>query len=154
GSAAAVAAGMCPVALGTQTVGSVCRPAAFCGVPAIMPTQQRISRAGIWPLSPTLDHVGMFGRSVADLKTLLDVMSEITVEKPKPKERYRIGLVRDFFYDHATVEARSLNDALAGKLASANSGFEVEEVHLPGIFELQAETLQTIVRSEAASVHQ
>ncbi|HSU89201.1 MAG TPA: amidase, partial [Terriglobia bacterium] len=151
GSAAAVAAGMCPVALGTQTVGSVGRPAAFCGVPSLVPTQQRINLTRVWPLAWSLDHVGMFGRSVADLEIMLDVMAESAVEKPATRETYRIGLIRDFFYEHASPEARSLNDALANKLADA--GFQVEEATLPAIFELWPAILRTICRSEAASNH-
>ena len=151
GSAAAVAAGMCPVALGSQTVGSVGRPAAFCGVPSLMPTQQRISLKRVWPLAWSLDHVGMFGRSVADLEIMLDVMAESAVEKPAPRETYRIGVIRDSFYEHASPEARSLNDGLANKLADA--GFEVEEARLPAVFELWPAILRTIARSEAASNH-
>jgi len=151
GSAAAVAAGMCPVALGSQTVGSVGRPAAFCGVPSLMPTQQRISLTRVWPLAWSLDHVGIFGRSVADLEIMLDVMAESAVEKPAPRKTYRIGVIRDSFYEHASPEARSLNDGLANKLAGA--GFEVEEARLPAVFELWPAILRTIARSEAASNH-
>src|SRR5438045_1289623 len=66
GSAAAVAAGFVPVAIGTQTLGSVVRPAAFCGVVGYKPTFGAISRTGIHPFSATLDTVGVFARSVAD----------------------------------------------------------------------------------------
>src|SRR5438552_5670517 len=99
GSAAAVAARMCPVALGTQTVGSVGRPAAFCGIPSLVPTQQRISLSRVWPLAWSLDHVGMFGRSVADLEIMLDVMAESAIEKSEPRRAYRISVIRDFFHE-------------------------------------------------------
>ena len=66
GSAAAVAAGFVPVAIGTQTLGSVIRPAAFCGVVGYKPSFGAISRTGIHPFAPTLDTVGVFARSVAD----------------------------------------------------------------------------------------
>ena len=66
GSAAAVAAGFVPVAIGTQTLGSVIRPAAFCGVVGYKPTHGAISRTGVLPFAPTLDTVGVFARSVAD----------------------------------------------------------------------------------------
>ena len=151
GSAAAVAAGMCPVALGSQTIGSVGRPAAFCGVPSLVPTQQRISLTRVWPLAWSLDHVGVFGRSVADLEIMLDVMAESAVEKPAPRATYRIGLIRDSFYEHASPEARSLNDEFSNKLA--NAGFQVEEARLPAIFEMWPAILRTIARSEAASHH-
>ncbi|MBI4771596.1 MAG: amidase, partial [Chloroflexi bacterium] len=65
GSAAAVAAGLCPLALGTQTIGSIIRPAAFCGVVGFKPGYERVSRAGVIPLSPSLDHVGVFAAEVA-----------------------------------------------------------------------------------------
>ena len=67
GSAAAVAAGFCQLALGTQTIGSVIRPASFCGVIGLKPTYGRISTHGVVPLAPSLDHVGCFA---ADLDTL------------------------------------------------------------------------------------
>lgn len=66
GSAAAVAAGYCPLALGTQTIGSISRPAAFCGIVGYKPTYGRIPIDGVIPLSPSLDHVGLFANSVAD----------------------------------------------------------------------------------------
>jgi Asp-tRNA(Asn)/Glu-tRNA(Gln) amidotransferase A subunit family amidase len=66
GSAAAVAAGFVPVAIGTQTLGSVIRPAAFCGVVGYKPSYGAISRDGVFPFSRTLDHVGVFARSVED----------------------------------------------------------------------------------------
>jgi aspartyl-tRNA(Asn)/glutamyl-tRNA(Gln) amidotransferase subunit A len=152
GSAAAVSARMCPAAIGSQTVGSVGRPAAFCGVASIMPTQQRISLRNVWPLAWSLDHVGMMARSVADLELMLDVMSESPVEKAESRQTYRVGVIRDFFYEHATDEARVLNDRLAQKLSG--SGFQVDEVRLPAIFEVANPTVRTIIRSETASVHE
>ena len=68
GSAAAVAAGMCPLALGTQTIGSVIRPAAFCGVVGYKPTLHRIPSEGIVYFSPTIDHVGLFTQDVAGMR--------------------------------------------------------------------------------------
>jgi len=67
GSAAAVAAGLCSIALGTQTIGSTGRPASFCGVAGYKPSRERISRAGVIPLSPSLDHVGVFAANAADV---------------------------------------------------------------------------------------
>ena len=72
GSAAAVAAGMVPLALGSQTNGSVIRPAAFCGVYGFKPTHGLIARTGVLALSRTLDHVGLFARSIDDLALLAE----------------------------------------------------------------------------------
>jgi Asp-tRNA(Asn)/Glu-tRNA(Gln) amidotransferase A subunit family amidase len=72
GSAAAVAAGMAPLALGSQTNGSVIRPASFCGVYGFKPTHGLISRHGIFRLSRTLDHVGLFARAIEDLALLAE----------------------------------------------------------------------------------
>ena len=74
GSAAAVAAGMVPAALGTQTVGSVIRPGAFCGIYGFKPTFGVIPRAGVLTQAPSLDTVGVFGRSVEDLALLADAL--------------------------------------------------------------------------------
>ena len=75
GSAAAVAAGMVPVALGSQTNGSVIRPASFCGVVGYKPTHGAISRTGVLTLSRNLDHVGVFGRTVEDVALVADVLT-------------------------------------------------------------------------------
>ncbi len=75
GSAAAVAAGMVPLAIGSQTNGSVIRPAAFCGVYGCKPTHGTISRHGALMLSQALDHVGVFARSLADTALILEVLA-------------------------------------------------------------------------------
>ncbi len=75
GSAAAVAAGIVPLALGTQTIGSISRPAAYCGVVGFKPTWSRISVAGVIPLSPLLDHVGLFASNTADAALAASVLS-------------------------------------------------------------------------------
>ncbi|MFN3846378.1 MAG: amidase [Paracoccaceae bacterium] len=75
GSAAAVAAGMVPLAIGTQTGGSVIRPAAFCGVVGVKPSFGMIPRTGILPQSPFLDTVGVFARSVEDAALLIEVLT-------------------------------------------------------------------------------
>src|SRR5215471_9335986 len=94
GSAAAVAARMCPAAIGTQTVGSVGRPAAFCGVVSLVPASRRISLKNVFPLAWSLDHAGIFARSVQDIRLLLDVMTEVPVENAaQPRHPIRIGAI-------------------------------------------------------------
>src|SRR6202008_5167278 len=74
GSAAAVAAGIVPLALGTQTLGSLIRPAAFNGVVGLKPSFGAIPRSGVHPLSPSLDHVGFFARCVDDVAYALSLL--------------------------------------------------------------------------------
>ncbi len=75
GSAAAVAAGLVPLALGSQTLGSMIRPAAFNGVVGLKPSFGAIPRAGVHPLSPSLDHVGLFARRVDDVALALSLLA-------------------------------------------------------------------------------
>jgi Asp-tRNA(Asn)/Glu-tRNA(Gln) amidotransferase A subunit family amidase len=75
GSAAAVAAGMAPVAIGSQTVGSILRPAAYCGILGFKPSFGSISRYGAMPVSRDLDHVGILARSIADLRLIYSVLA-------------------------------------------------------------------------------
>jgi aspartyl-tRNA(Asn)/glutamyl-tRNA(Gln) amidotransferase subunit A len=155
GSAAAVAAGMCPASIGSQTVGSVGRPGAFNGLVSIMPTQSRVNLAGAFPLAWSLDHVGAFTRSVADMDVLLAAISDSSMSSNWSRpggQKYRIGVVRGFFHEKAEAESRAGIDALAGKLSDA--GFQVEEAALPSIFDLHQALIRTILRSEAASTHQ
>jgi Asp-tRNA(Asn)/Glu-tRNA(Gln) amidotransferase A subunit family amidase len=90
GSAAAVAAAMVPLALGSQTAGSVIRPAAFCGVYGFKPTHGLIPRHGILQLSRTLDHVGLFSRSLDDLALLLEQLQGYDERDPDTRPRARI----------------------------------------------------------------
>jgi Asp-tRNA(Asn)/Glu-tRNA(Gln) amidotransferase A subunit family amidase len=93
GSAAAVAAEMVPLALGSQTNGSTIRPAAFCGVLGFKPTQGLISRTGILALSRTLDHVGLFARTIDDLALLAEQLVGYDERDPDTRPRARIPFV-------------------------------------------------------------
>jgi Asp-tRNA(Asn)/Glu-tRNA(Gln) amidotransferase A subunit family amidase len=92
GSAAAVAAGMVPLALGTQTNGSVIRPAAFCGVHGFKPTHGWIPRAGILKLSRALDQVGVFARAVEDVAMVADELVGFDEDDPDTRPRARMAL--------------------------------------------------------------
>jgi len=93
GSAAAVAAGMVPLALGSQTNGSVIRPAAFCGVIGFKPTHGLISRHGVLALSRTLDHVGLFARSIDDIALLAEQLAGHDEGDPDTQPRARIPFI-------------------------------------------------------------
>lgn len=79
GSAAAVAAGMAPIALGTDTGGSIRIPAAFCGITGVKPTFGKVDTSGVCPLAPSLDHVGPLGRTVEDCAAVLATISDVAV---------------------------------------------------------------------------
>jgi len=89
GSAAAVAAAMVPLALGSQTAGSVIRPAAFCGVYGFKPTHGLIPRTGVLQLSRTLDHIGLFARGVDDLALLAEELAGHDEGDPDTRPRAR-----------------------------------------------------------------
>src|SRR6058998_2830761 len=90
GSAAAVAAGMVPLALGSQTTGSTVRPASYCGVYGLKPTHGLIPRHGMFQLSRTLDHVGLFARSVEDIALLLEELATYDERDPDSRPRARV----------------------------------------------------------------
>jgi Asp-tRNA(Asn)/Glu-tRNA(Gln) amidotransferase A subunit family amidase len=90
GSAAAVAASMVPLALGSQTNGSTIRPAAYCGVIGFKPTHGLISRHRVFPLSRTLDHVGLFARSIDDVALLAEQLIGYDENDPDTRPRARI----------------------------------------------------------------
>ena len=90
GSAAAVAAGMVPLALGSQTTGSTIRPASYCGVYGMKPTHGLIPRSGMFQLSRSLDHVGLFARSIDDLALLLEELVAHDERDPDSQPRARV----------------------------------------------------------------
>jgi Asp-tRNA(Asn)/Glu-tRNA(Gln) amidotransferase A subunit family amidase len=107
GSAAAVADRMVPLAFGTQTAGSVIRPAAFCGVVGYKPSFGLISRAGVKPLSDSLDTVGLMARDVADAGFFAAILSDrpdLRIESPAPAPRIALYRAPEWRYaDAATV---------------------------------------------------
>ncbi|MBI1997384.1 MAG: amidase, partial [Deltaproteobacteria bacterium] len=94
GSAAAVAAEMVPLALGSQTNGSTIRPAAFCGVIGFKPTHGLISRHGVFALSRALDHVGLFARTIDDIALLAEQVTGYDEGDPDTRPRARIPFVQ------------------------------------------------------------
>ncbi|HTK76339.1 MAG TPA: amidase [Gemmataceae bacterium] len=104
GSAAAVACGMCLGALGSQTGGSITRPAAFCGVCSLKPSHGRVSVDGVLPLAPSLDHVGVMARCVTDLAILFQVIAG-PGEDRDPASRWRVSHIRIPVQDVITASA-------------------------------------------------
>lgn len=166
GSAVSVASRMCPVALGSQTVGSVLRPASYNGVVGFKPSFGRVSRYGVVPVSWSLDHVGWMSRSVEDAALLLQVLAGPDSKDPVASHEStpdylegldsapppRIGVVRQFFWDHADEEVRRHTDAAVEKLRLA--GASVEEVALPSGIDTAIEDQQVVMAVEGAAFHQ
>jgi Asp-tRNA(Asn)/Glu-tRNA(Gln) amidotransferase A subunit family amidase len=132
GSAAAVAAGMVPVALGTQTAGSVVRPAAYCGVYGFKPSWGWTSTAGIWRLSKQLDTVGLFARCVADLRLMYRVLSSSATGAPPGTAtagKPAVAVLAADDWGPADGDVRAALSAVAGRLS--DQGWPVREMAMP-----------------------
>jgi len=164
GSAAAVAARMVPLALGSQTVGSTLRPAGYCGVVGFKATYGRISCRGVLPLAWSLDHVGIFCRSVADAALVLQVLAghdpgdPLSAREPtadyaflKPQRAPRLGMPRQFFLERASAEVTAHLEQVGEILARA--GASVEEIKLPPSFQGIHEAGTRVMQVEAAAFH-
>ena len=149
GSAAAVAERMAPLALGTQTGGSVIRPAAFCGVIGLKPTFGSINRSGVKPVSDSLDTVGLFANTVEDAAVALHVLSGRAMPDPAAKiPAPRIGFARTSRWLQADPASHAALESAAARLASA--GAIVADVPLPGAVEALFVEHGHIMKYEAA----
>lgn len=152
GSAAAVAAGMVPLALGTQTGGSMIRPASFCGVAAIKPSYRLLPMAGIKPSSPLLDTLGLFGARVVDVAFGLSALSgrKLRVDG-EDFGTPRFGVTRlDFAGEAAPASQQALETAIG---ALNRAGGRVEFVQVPPEF-AEAHAIHGDIQGfEAAQVH-
>jgi Asp-tRNA(Asn)/Glu-tRNA(Gln) amidotransferase A subunit family amidase len=136
GSAAAVAAGMVPLALGSQTVGSVIRPASFCGVFGVKVSQGRLSLDGVKPLASALDSLGCFARGVSDLALWFSALAN----EPVPARRTeppRAALIRTAHWDEAAPETRAAVEAVCARLTEAGAQI-TEPALLPEFDQLAA----------------
>ncbi len=151
GSAAAVAAGFCPLALGTQTIGSISRPAAFCGVVGYKPSYERISRAGVIPLSPSLDHVGLLARDVSTARAAARLLC-VDWREVSAAGRPVLGVPEGPYLEKAD-EIGLVHFELIRKVLE-NAGFEVRAIPVMEDFgEIEARH-RVILLAEAARVHQ
>ena len=147
GSAAAVAAGMVPFAAGSQTMGSVVRPASFCGVVGFKPTFGALPLAGVMPFAPSLDHAGLFTRTVEDMQVLWGALRPLK-EIPPPR---RIAALR------WPIEGE-LEPAMAAGFAAAlerlrSAGIEVIERDPPAAFAALPRLIPRLMAREAVAIH-
>jgi 2-dehydropantoate 2-reductase len=150
GSAAVVAAGVCNHALGTDTGGSIRIPAAYCGIVGLKPTYGIVPLEGVFPLSPSCDHVGTLTATVAQAAELLAVLAGRRVEL-QPVARLRVGVLRRQLDDSdLTAGVRGcVQDALG---ALADAGFELVDIDVPEL-DLVDDALGAVVFREAWEVH-
>ena len=143
GSAAAVAAGMVPIAFGTQTAGSVIRPAAFCGVTAFKPSYRLIPMVGVKTVSWHLDTAGLFGAGVADVAFAMGAILDRDLRVDRTAlATPRIALARTHLWPQASAAMQQAVEA-AGRIAAA-AGATVTERSLPPILEDAYEAQFTI----------
>jgi Asp-tRNA(Asn)/Glu-tRNA(Gln) amidotransferase A subunit family amidase len=153
GAAAAVAACLAPAAFGTQTNGSVIRPAAFCGTVGYKPTQGLLSNGGVLRFSPSLDQIGMFTRCVKDAALLLAAIApdqqHATGGPPASGEAPRLAIVRTEMWERAAPEQRSNLEQVTETLR--RTGASVDEQAQPAATAGAHEVHRTIMGFEAAS---
>jgi len=163
GSAAAVAAGMTPLALGSDTGGSIRQPASFCGVVGVLPTYGRVSRYGLSAFASSLDHIGPFAKNVKDSATLLSVIAGRDVRDSTsaatPAADYaaalsgdvkglKIGIPKEYFAEGLDPEVRSCVEE--GIAALEKLGCEPVEISLPHT-EYAVATYYLICTAEASA---
>jgi Asp-tRNA(Asn)/Glu-tRNA(Gln) amidotransferase A subunit family amidase len=148
GSAAAVAAGHVPFALGTQTIGSVTRPAAYCGIVGYKPTYGSIPGNGVNPLAPSLDHVGILAASaeIAALVAGVFITSTLQARVGRP----RIGFAPGQFAERFPPRVGAALETCVSRLSAA--GATIEEIELPGEVAEAAARAPAILEFEAGAV--
>jgi Asp-tRNA(Asn)/Glu-tRNA(Gln) amidotransferase A subunit family amidase len=161
GSAAVVACGMCLGALGSQTGGSITRPASYCGVYGLKPTFDRISLEGVVPFAPSLDHAGAIAGSVGDLAIMLQPMARSDGESPSPYEYSvrvdrtdtlkKIGILGGFFVGQAEPVMQQAVQRLAATLGE--KGWSIEALPLPPSFAEIPRYHRVLMSVEAAAYH-
>lgn len=154
GSAAAVAAGICPLATGTQTAGSVGRPAAYCGIVGVKPSFGRIPRDGVIERSETADHVGAFAQDVAGITLAAEVLCDDWGAVPAPEGLPTLGVPEGTYLDAASSEGRAAFEAHVSRLEAA--GCDTERVRVPLFEDYQSIDRQhhRMTRAELALVHE
>jgi aspartyl-tRNA(Asn)/glutamyl-tRNA(Gln) amidotransferase subunit A len=167
GSGAAVAADLAPLAMGTDTGGSVRLPAAFCGVAGLKPTYGRVSKRGVLPLSWTMDNCGPLARTVADCAIALQAIAGFDPEDPgsadvpvpdfsaglgQGLQGARVGLIRHFYEQDRVADPQVIAAMEAATAVLRDLGAEVREVPMRPLFAYQA-CMRVIVLAESFAIH-
>lgn len=167
GSAAALACGMCLGALGSQTGGSITRPASYCGVAGCKPTYGRVSAAGVMPLAPSMDHPGPMATCVRDLAIILQVIAGADPTDPTCSSRLvpdyqaalnegrpapKLGRLRGLFEERADPVMTKLMDNVSQALSARGAG--IRGVALPGEFSEVVPRHRIVMAVEGAAYHE
>lgn len=159
GSAAAVATGMCLGAIGSQTGGSITRPASYCGIAGCKPTYGFLPLNGIMPLAGSMDHPGPMGHNVMDLALLLRAMAGSSIPMPNFVEkaavaatRPRFGRLRQLFEEKAHETVRDMMDEISHRFSE--DGAEVGEFGLPAGFSDVIHRHRIVMAVEAGQFHE
>ncbi|MBU2472328.1 MAG: amidase [Bacteroidetes bacterium] len=150
GSAAAVAAGLTPLAFGTQTIGSIIRPAAYCGVVGFKPSQGRIATSGIVPLSPSVDQPGFFTSDIQSAVVAASVVCK-DWEVERNISSFRIGVPEGLYLPKISAETLEHFRKICDKLS--NAGFTILSLEMLNDIEDIVQRHNTLVAAEAAIVH-
>ncbi len=150
GSAAAVADYMVPAAFGSQTAGSLTRPAAFCGIVGYKASHGAFSLSGLRPMAESFDSLGVLVRSVTDAMLMRDVLTgrDATIPRNSSQHPLRLGFCRTFDWRHMQDGAKDVTLAAVETLTAA--GVHIEPVELPLEFAKLGELHRTIMTYEAA----
>jgi len=149
GSAAAVAAGMVRMSLGTQTVGSIGRPASFCGIVGFKPTYERMPHEGLFPFSPSVDTIGFFTSHMADMQNACAAF--FGEPKAKAPSSLRVGMLDNLHCRPADEQMLEAVRRVGEKLEAA--GFEARPARLPESMRDTHENHTMLVAGEAAVSH-
>lgn len=152
GSAAAVGAGLVPFAFGTQTIGSITRPASFCGIYGFKPTHKRISKKGVIPLAPSVDHVGFFTSELAISQVAASLLVQNWTENKPQSSRPILGIPEGPYLQNASVEMINHFDKTISRLR--HTGYEIMNVQIMPDFDEITDNHNTIVAAEAYLTHQ
>jgi Asp-tRNA(Asn)/Glu-tRNA(Gln) amidotransferase A subunit family amidase len=151
GSAAAVAAGLCEFALGTQTIGSIVRRAAFCGVVGLKPTFERISTSGVIPLAPSLDHVGLLATDVQMATRAARVSYKDWQDGVAQRGRPALGVPDGPYLEQLPADTSGWFDDAC--LALRDAGYQLRRISIMPDFDEVCARHQVILAAEAAGVH-
>lgn len=151
GSAAAVAAGFCPIALGTQTIGSITRPASFCGIIGFKPSYNRIASDGVIPFSPSADHVGFFTQDLAGAKLVASILCDNWNKSKSVNKLPVLGIPDGKYIQQADNESLRVFEEQIEKLQDL--GFEIKRIQTFDFIDAINVRHRRMIAAEIAEVH-